>query len=51
MIATRACAGAAVVAAVLMIDVGVSCAETRDTVRIRGRQQEIYVYGTRARTR
>ena len=47
MIATRACAGAVVVAAVLMIDVGVSCAETRDTVRIRGRQQEVYVYGTR----
>lgn len=47
MIATRVQVGAALVAAVLMIDVGVSCAETRDTLRIRGRQQEVYVYGTR----
>ena len=47
MIATRIQVAAAVVAAVLVIGVRLSCAETRDTVRIRGQQQEVYVYGTR----
>jgi fermentation-respiration switch protein FrsA (DUF1100 family) len=47
MIAKRARVGAGVVALLLMIDLGVPCAQTRDSVRIRGQQQEVYVYGTR----